>query len=232
MKKNKPKKKRPTRKCPTPSVTALKFSPHAWSKLLFLRDIGETEVGGFGITSADEPLYVEDLSLVKQSCTWSHVSFDDESVADYFDDQVDQGRVPDQFARIWIHTHPGDCPLPSVTDEETFCRVFGESDWAIMFIIAREGQCYARLRFNVGPGGELDIPIDIDWGSAFHGSDFEAWNREYNACVHASGTVADSGEAFGTDLVESPFRHELDLDWCQSWFDYVDFDEPYYEERL
>src|SRR4051812_35743192 len=38
----------------------LRFSPTAWAKLLFLRDIGDTEVGGFGITPADDLLFVED----------------------------------------------------------------------------------------------------------------------------------------------------------------------------
>ena len=38
----------------------LRFSPTAWAKLLFLRDLGDTEVGGFGISAADDLLYVED----------------------------------------------------------------------------------------------------------------------------------------------------------------------------
>ena len=41
-----------------------------------------------------------------------------------------------------------------MTDEETFARVFGRTDWAVMFILARQGQSYARLRFHVGPGGD------------------------------------------------------------------------------
>ena len=109
------------------SLTALRFSPLAWARLLYLRDYGDTEVGGFGIAASDDLLFVEDVQLVRQVCSWAHVAFDDESVADFFDAQVDSGRQPQQFGRLWVHTHPGDCPLPSMTDEDTFDRVFGSS---------------------------------------------------------------------------------------------------------
>ena len=161
----------------------LRFSPTAWAKLLFLRDYGETEVGGFGIAAGNDLLFVEDVQMVQQDCSWAHVAFDDESVADFFDVQVDVGRQPQQFARIWVHTHPGDCPQPSHTDEQTFERVFGSSDWAAMFILARQGQTYARLRFNVGPGGAIQIPVEVDYSRPFPGSDLDAWEQEYLANV-------------------------------------------------
>src|SRR3954449_8635457 len=145
-----------------PSV--LRFSPTAWAKLLFLRDVGETEIGGFGISAKDDLLLIEDIELIAQECTWVHVAFDDEAVADLFERQVVAGRRPEEFARIWIHTHPGRSPEPSGTDEETFARVFGRSDWAIMFILARGGQTYARLRFNVGPGADVNLPVEVEYG--------------------------------------------------------------------
>ena len=111
------------------------------------------------------------------------MAFDDESVADFFDTQVDAERQPQQFARIWVHTHPGDCPQPSLTDEQTFQRVFGRSDWALMFILAQQGQTYARLRFNVGPGGAIQIPVQVDYSRPFPGSDLDAWEQEYVANV-------------------------------------------------
>ena len=33
----------------TPSEPVLRFTPYAWAKLLWLRDAGPTEIGGFGI---------------------------------------------------------------------------------------------------------------------------------------------------------------------------------------
>lgn len=159
------------------------FSPTAWAKLLYLRDLGETEVGGFGISAADDLLRIADVRLVKQHCTPVTVAFADDSVANFFDEQVDQGLRPECFARLWLHTHPGDSPEPSLTDEETFARVFGRSDWAVMFILARGGQTYARLRFNVGPGGSLKIPVGVDYQAPFTGSEHEAWETEYLAHV-------------------------------------------------
>ena len=161
----------------------LRFSPTAWAKLLFLRDYGGTEVGGFGISAADDLLLVKDVHLVKQHCTAASVVFDDAAVADFFDEQIDAGLRPEQFARIWIHTHPGDSPLPSGTDEETFARVFGRADWAVMFILARGGAAYARLQFAAGPGGALLLPVRVEWGIEFTAADHGAWASEYGTCV-------------------------------------------------
>jgi hypothetical protein len=126
---------------------------------------------------------LEDVRLVRQRCDWASVAFEDESVADLFDEQIDLGRRPEEFARVWVHTHPGESPSPSATDEETFARVFGACDWAVMFILAKGGRSYARLRFGVGPGGSLEIPVEIDFAAAFSASDNEAWAAEYAACV-------------------------------------------------
>ena len=209
----------------TTTTPVLRFSPTAWAKLLFLRDYGETEVGGFGIAAGDDLLFVEDVQLVKQDCSWAHVAFEDESVADYFDAQVDQGRQPEQFARLWLHTHPGECPQPSLTDEQTFERVFGRSDWAVMFIIAREGQTYARLRFNVGPGGEIEIPVKVDYSRPFPGSDMDAWEQEYvaNVCPgFASQTRVAGNLIIDADLDElnDPFFVADESDgWHGGWVD-------------
>ena len=55
-----------------------------------------------------------------------------------------------------------------------------------MFILARSGQCYARLRFNVGPGGEIVIPVEVEYRLPFGPSAFEAWKAEYEANVRIS----------------------------------------------
>jgi len=138
-----------------------------------MRDITDNEVGGFGITQADDLLFVTDFVLVKQKVTAVSVSFEDESVADFFEDQVEVGRQPEQFARIWLHTHPGDSPEPSMTDEQTFARVFGSCDWSVMCVVAQDGGTYARLRFNAGPGGEVKIPVYVDYSYEFDAADFE-----------------------------------------------------------
>lgn len=168
----------------------LRLTPYAWAKLLYLRDLGNTEVGGFGISSADDLLLVEDICLVKQSCTEVTVRFDDQAVADFFDAQVDAGLPPQRFARIWVHTHPGKSPHPSQTDEQTFQRCFGDSDWALMFIVARGGQTYARLRLNAGPGGEVELPVEVDYSQNFPAADRASWDQEYQRSVVLEELVA------------------------------------------
>ncbi|MBN2579370.1 MAG: hypothetical protein JXB10_10295 [Pirellulales bacterium] len=202
----------------------MRFSPAAWAKLLFLRDLGETEVGGFGVTAAEDLLFVEDVVLVKQICTPLSVVFDDVAVADFFDQQVDRGLKPQQFARIWVHTHPGDCPQPSDTDEETFGRVFGATDWALMFILAQNGQSYARLRFNAGPGGEMPIPVAVDYRRPFPASDHDAWRAEYSANVQEEEFFDRIGPAALSDPGSEkkpfvPFGFDRDADvWLDDWF--------------
>lgn len=199
----------------------LRFSPTAWAKLLFLRDLGDTEIGGFGISAPDDLLFIEDVELVTQTCTWAHVAFEDEAVADFFDRQVDEGRRPKQFGRIWVHTHPGSSPDPSGTDEETLTRVFGRSDWAIMFILAKGGQTYARLRFNVGPGADMKLPVEVDFSRPFDGSDEETWQEEYlaNVCVPPppQKSVVTTERSFAS-------QDEGDHWWRDAWGEYADFD--------
>jgi hypothetical protein len=161
----------------------LRFSPTAWAKLLYFRDKSENEVGGFGITEPDDLLFVTEFATVKQEVTGASVLFDDEAVADYFDRQVDMGRRPEQFARLWCHTHPFESAQPSTTDEETFARVFADSQWAVMFIVAQNNTAYARLSFHVGPGGHALIPVKVDYRCPFPASDREAWDAEYAAHV-------------------------------------------------
>jgi proteasome lid subunit RPN8/RPN11 len=164
----------------------LRFTPTAWAKLIYLRDCGDTEVGGFGIAETDDPLLITDVQLVKQECSFVTVAFDDAAVADFFDEQVDRGLKPSQFARCWIHTHPGKSPEPSSVDEETFARVFGHTEWALMFILARGGETYARLEFHVGPAAPLKLDVEIDYARPFDASDHEAWQAEHQATVSAA----------------------------------------------
>ena len=210
----------PSRSDKTWGAPALRFSPTAKAKLLFLRDMGDTEVGGFGIGAADDLLFVEDVQLVRQVCTGASVAFNDEAVAEFFDQQVDLGRRPAQFGRLWVHTHPGNFAEPSQLDEDTFCRVFGRTDWAVMFILARQGQSYARLRFNVGPGGEMTIPVRVDYSRPFAASNHAAWREEYAACVQKADPLwlgkRDPFLPTGAVAAREPWEED---DWLLGWDD-------------
>ena len=184
------------------------FAPLAWLKLKFFCHAGDTEVGGFAVSAEHDPLYVRDFATVRQYTTAVSVEFDDAAVADHFDDAVDAGLAPARFARIWCHTHPGDSPEPSTTDEHTSARVFGACDWSVMFILSRTGRAYARLNFSAGPGGAVLLPVAVDWeawpAAVLEHSDelaglLAAWAAEFDRNVHPVcplghvGTAAASG---------------------------------------
>ena len=183
---------------------ALRFSPTAWAKLLYFRDKSDNEVGGFGITKPDDLLFVKDFITVKQEVTCVSVKFDDEAVANFFEDQVDLGKKPEEFARIWLHSHPGSSPVPSDVDEETFTRVFGACQWAVMLIVAQNDKTYAKLSFNVGPGGQVLIPVEIDYANDFGPSNQELWDAEYAANIAAVEWLreqpSNKEEAAGNEL--------------------------------
>ncbi len=162
---------------------------------MYFRDKSDNEVGGFAIADTDDLLLVKDFITVKQEVTSVSVKFDDAAVADFFEQQVDLGRKPEQFARIWLHTHPADFAEPSLTDEETFARVFGNCQWAVMFIIAQNNKTFARLRFNVGPGGQVLIPVEVDYSQDFGSSDHKLWDAEYQANITAVTWFSEIGNS-------------------------------------
>lgn len=205
-------KSRPLRR--HPNRTALVFSPLAWLKLMFFLHAGETEVGGFGVSSESDLLYVQDFVAIKQWASGMSVEFADDAVADHFDAMVDAGLQPARFARIWCHTHPGNSPEPSAVDERTFSRVFGACDWSVMFIISNAGRTYARLRFGAGPGGSMLIPVEVDWAAWPRLSPEEAarlpqcmleWAREHdrNISVIERGLISIRGWDDAADRDES-----------------------------
>jgi hypothetical protein len=170
----------------------LVLSPLAWLKLMLFLHGGDTEVGGFGVSREDDLLYLEEFAAVRQRVTAATVAFDDAAVADYFDERVDAGLPPARFGRVWVHTHPGDSPDPSLTDEETFARAFGGCDWAVMLIVSRTGRTYCRLSLSAGPGASLLLPVRVDWAAwpdllldraGELGTVFENWMDEYGRNV-------------------------------------------------
>lgn len=224
----------PTRPCFPSTLT---FSPEAWIQLQFLCHAGGTEIGAFGIAARDNPFHIIALGLPRQTCSAVTVEFDDASVADFFDDQIDRGRTPDQFARVWIHTHPGNSAEPSGIDEETFARVFGRCDWAVMFILAKGGATTCRLRMTSQGVKDRRFALDkhlnvrVAWedvGDASVISALEPWWFEYMGAVeqvhdfwnqHESSRPRGDGGEWGAGRKPPVSGTEKDL---LDWFDDLD----------
>ena len=213
-----------------PDNPVLRFSPTAWAKLLFFRDRGQTEIGGFGISAAEDLLYVQDFVTVAQEVSAASVAFEDEAVADFFDAQVDAGRKPEQFARIWLHTHPGNSAQPSAIDEETFHRVFGRCEWAVLFILAKGGKTFARLRFSVGPGGHVMVPVEVDYKPPFGASDHKVWEAEYEANIDADAEMGLVG-CFGATECEF-IDYPMPDDWLAELEEMDPADRQYVLDEL
>lgn len=163
--------------------SVLRWSPYAWAKLLHFRDINPTEVGGYGLTETDDALLITDIVLVKQEVTSCTLEFDTKDSMEFVERMTDKGLSPFQHSNIFWHSHPGNCPNPSIVDENNFNKNFSHPDWAIFFIIARGGSTYCRVRHNIGPGIEVTISTEIDYSHPFPASDHKAWDEEYKEKV-------------------------------------------------
>ncbi len=166
-----------------------------------------------------------------QRCTYASVAFEDSSVADLFEELVDTGLKPHQFGRIWIHTHPGTCAEPSRTDEATFARVFSAADWALMFILARGGSDYARIRMGQSPNLQIRLKPVLDCSMPFSGSDFERWASEYTTHVVAEDPFHGLRRSFSRRAIHEPVDLNSDTLFERSYFDDADWDVDFNREQ-
>lgn len=212
----------------------LVFAPPAWLKLQYLCHAGPTEVAGFGLSAEHDPLYLEDVLVVRQRATPVTVALEDAAVADLFDAMADAGVPPARFARVWVHTHPGASVTPSGTDEATFGRVFGGCDWAVMAILGRTGRTSARLRFAAGPEAEVALRTAVDWAAwpaAVDGPHrsladrLADWREEYATRVEVVPLHAPEPLLFrGGAGVTGPARPHGDFDPMSPWEGWYEFD--------
>jgi hypothetical protein len=72
-----------------------------------------------------------------------------------------------------------------------------------MFVLAQDNKTYARLRFNVGPGGEVLIPVEINYNCDFEASDKNLWDAEYQANIKAGDWLGEYGKKDQTRSIEN-----------------------------
>jgi len=164
-------------------VPVLKVTPYVWQKLLYLRDKSQNEIGFFGITKEDDPLYIIDLAVLKQKVGPASVEFDGPDIARFWMKCDSENLIPAQYTRVWIHTHPGNSATPSGTDENTFTRHWGQSDWALMVVVARDNTTTVRLRYNTGIPADYQLNMKIEYDADFPGSNKTLWDQEFTENV-------------------------------------------------
>lgn len=188
-------------------ISTLYFTPYAFAKLIHMRDVQDKEVGGWGITAKESPLVVRDFMLCKQEVSGASVDFDDDGLVEFFDLMASKHKLePHQFSRIWIHTHPANSARPSGTDEETFGNALSQSDYAIMAILAKGGETYARLRVSKPFEIEIEMNIAILWKAAFPQSKKDSWDKEFedNVTEKTYHYANATGTGYGYTLNKKP----------------------------
>ncbi len=165
---------------------AIRFSPYAWAKMLYLRDAGPIEVGGLGLCrDGGDPLAVHDVAVLKQVGSRTTTRLDDDAVNDHMLGALEQGLQPCQTMRIWVHTHPGHSAEPSGTDWATFERIFARCDWGVMVILAMDGSTSAHIRLGKPLEAIYRLPVEVDCRLPFAASNPDAWQGLYAAAVTA-----------------------------------------------
>ena len=167
---------------------ALRFSPTAWAKLLFFRDHSSNEIGGFGISDPDDLLYIREFVTIKQEVSIVQCTIPGRlRLPISLTTRLPWAESPNNLPAVGCIRIPEGISTPSQTDEETFERVFGSCQWAVMFILSQDNQAYARISFNIGPGGQLIIPVQVDYSKPFEASDPVAWEQEFkqNILTHS-----------------------------------------------
>lgn len=187
----------------------LEFSPLAYLKLQYLCHAGDTEIGGFGISSVDAPFYVDDIAIVEQDSGIAHCEFTENGIADHVERYSEAGYSADEYFRIWIHTHPGASVSPSGTDENTFRDVFSKAPWAIMAILGRTGKLSARLRCP--PGITVELEHRVRWEDWPTGLEYDEWVQEYETLIHRAKPVA---LAHRQEVIESDAGLKEWDEWC------------------
>ena len=94
-----------------------------------------------------------------------------------------------------------------------------------MFVVAQDNRTYAKLRFNVDPGGQVLVPTEIGYSEDFGPSDRDLWDSEYSANVKAVEWLPGQSDA-------EPDSSEHDLRDYALPYDFIDeFERMEPEER-
>ena len=91
--------------------------------------------------------------------------------------------------------------------------MFGQCQWALMFILSADGATYARLSFHVGPRGAVLIPVEVDYSQEFAGSDWKAWDAEYETNVRAAARMERLTIGKHSDPEKRPEQFGLSYDF-------------------
>ena len=159
------------------------FTPYAYAKMIYMRDKQANEVSCMAITPNTLNI-IEELYFPRQEVQSAYVDIDEDGLALMCDELAQKGLQPEQFMRIWIHTHPKSMgATPSGRDRQCMEESFSTPDWAIMMIFSQNGESFAELRMNKPFLMTQKLDIFVDYSSPFPASNKAEWDKEYEKNV-------------------------------------------------
>jgi hypothetical protein len=84
----------------------------------------------------------------------------------------------------------------------------------------------------VGPGSDVEIPVDVDYGRAFEATDWDLWQEEYLANVRKPPEPVEEPRKREHELLVKQEDDMLcDPWWRDPWGEYADFDRLEMEDH-
>src|SRR5690349_13874437 len=65
------------------AASTITWHPAAWLKYKYFCHKADNEISGMAVSSANNPLYVEDFYLIKQEASYAHISLDMAAMSDH-----------------------------------------------------------------------------------------------------------------------------------------------------
>lgn len=185
----------------------------AYDKLVWFRDNKDTEVGAMAITYPEDPMRIKDFCFLPQECSACYTEFDKEAQSNWCEDQMEAGLNPDNFLRIWAHTHPGQSATPSSTDWETFEEAMSEMPWGLMLILSTDNRfvCVFRMKSQMlNLNVELvPNPVPEAWSEEIKNVNKKTYNQNW---VQGKG-YTNVSKKNGLQLTFWDLEQEVERSW-------------------
>jgi hypothetical protein len=92
-----------------------------------------------------------------------------------------------------------------------------------MFILAQNNKTFSRLRFNVGPGGQILIPAEVDYSQDFGPSNHKLWDDEYQENITVGTWLSQIGDnATIGNTIDKDITPKTDISSLAMPYDFID----------
>ncbi len=100
----------------------LNFTPQAWEQMQQYLRLSTYEISGFGrVQELDGRFLCDDIVIFKQEVSAGHTELDDLALAQFHEEVTAAGQKPQEYGRLWWHSHAKGSLYFSQTDWNTIC---------------------------------------------------------------------------------------------------------------